>query len=99
MAGIDATSASARMNQYERGKHTPDFALMQRLGRLLGVPASWFYTDDEDLARLQEIHQKLPSAARKLLLEIAEQLCEASTASPPPSPRARRPGKASPAHA
>jgi transcriptional regulator with XRE-family HTH domain len=25
LAGIDEASASARMNQYERGKHTPDF--------------------------------------------------------------------------
>jgi len=99
MAGIDPTSASARMNQYEKGKHTPDFALMQRLGRLLGVPASWFYTGDEDLARLQEIHEKLRPAARKRLLEMAEQLCTPSSESPAESPHPRLSEQAVSTHA
>ena len=74
MAGIDATSASARMNQYERGKHSPDFALVQRLAQILGQPASWFYTDDEGLARLQELYHRLRPAERIKLLATAETL-------------------------
>ncbi len=32
LAGIDEATASARMNQYERGIHTPDFALALQAG-------------------------------------------------------------------
>jgi len=74
LAGIDESSASARMNQYERGKHAPDFSLMQRLAKILGMPVSWFYTDDDDMARLLEIFFRLDSADRKRLLAVAEAL-------------------------
>jgi len=74
LAGIDESSASARMNQYERGKHSPDFSLMQRLAKILGMPVPWFYTDDDDMARLQEIFFRLDSADRKRLLALGEAL-------------------------
>ncbi len=50
LAGIDEATASARMNQYERGIHTPDFALACRLAEVLKVPACYFYTVEDDLA-------------------------------------------------
>ena len=31
IVGIDAFSASARMNQYEKGKHVPDFLILKRI--------------------------------------------------------------------
>ncbi len=43
LAGIDEATASARMNQYERGVHTPDFDLACRLAAVLEIPASYFY--------------------------------------------------------
>ena len=46
LAGIDEFSASARMNQYERGKHVPDFLMAEKLG----VPAAYFYARDDRLA-------------------------------------------------
>jgi len=55
LAGIDPTSASARMNQYERGKHAPDYRLMCKVAEILKMPVSWFYTQDDDMARLQEV--------------------------------------------
>jgi transcriptional regulator with XRE-family HTH domain len=42
MAGIEESSASARMNQYERGVHEPKFEFMQRLSRVLEVPVAYF---------------------------------------------------------
>lgn len=48
--GMDPNTASARMNQYERGKHTPDYQTMQRIGKVLGVPTAYFYCEDDDLA-------------------------------------------------
>ncbi|WP_318409848.1 helix-turn-helix domain-containing protein [Photobacterium leiognathi] len=50
--GMDTNTASARMNQYERGKHTPDYQTMQRIGKVLGVPTAYFYCEDDELAQL-----------------------------------------------
>lgn len=52
LAGIDEATASARMNQYERGIHTPDFALARKLAQVLNIPACYFYTVEDDLAVL-----------------------------------------------
>ncbi|MGM3189014.1 MULTISPECIES: helix-turn-helix domain-containing protein [Pectobacteriaceae] len=52
LAGIDEAMASARMNQYERGIHTPDFELACRLAAVLHVPACYFYTVEDDLAEM-----------------------------------------------
>ncbi|MFG1173311.1 helix-turn-helix domain-containing protein [Erwiniaceae bacterium CAU 1747] len=52
LAGIDEATASARMNQYERGVHTPDFELVCRLAAILQVPACYFYTREDELAEM-----------------------------------------------
>jgi transcriptional regulator with XRE-family HTH domain len=41
-AGIDEYSSSARINQYERGKHTPDFLTARHLAKVLSVPVAYF---------------------------------------------------------
>ncbi len=51
-AGIDEFSASPRINQYERGVHVPDYATVERLAAVLNVPTPYFYTRDDDLAKL-----------------------------------------------
>lgn len=51
-AGIDAFSASPRINQYEKGKHTPDFATAKRLAAVLGVPTPFLYTEDDTIAEI-----------------------------------------------
>ena len=50
LAGIDEFSASARINQYERGKHSPEFNTVERLAKVLGTPTPYFYCRDDDLA-------------------------------------------------
>jgi transcriptional regulator with XRE-family HTH domain len=87
LAGIDPMSASARMNQYERGKHSPDYTLMCRVADILQMPVSWFYTEDEELARLQEVFYHLSPMIRRPLLTQAENLFvdnppESNTAQP-----------------
>lgn len=52
LAGIEEDSASARMNQYEKGKHEPDFSMVERIAKVLNTPACYFYTKDEQLAIL-----------------------------------------------
>lgn len=79
LAGIDPTSASARMNQYERGKHAPDYRLMCKVAEILQMPVSWFYTEDDELARLQEIYARLPAEAQRDLLAHAEAVSQNAT--------------------
>lgn len=79
LAGIDPMSASARMNQYERGKHSPDYLLMCRVAEILKMPVSWFYTEDEEHARLQEIFYLLHPSERSALLNQAESALALST--------------------
>ena len=80
LAGIDPMSASARMNQYERGKHSPDFKLMCKVAEILNMPVSWFYTEDEDAARIQEVFFILSPHHRKNLLDQAERQCASAEA-------------------
>jgi len=49
-AGMDEFSASPRINQYERGKHTPDLRTIERIAKVLLVPSAYFYAVEDDLA-------------------------------------------------
>jgi len=50
-AGIDEFSASARMNQYETGKHTPDYLTLRHIAKIVKVPVAYFYAESDELAR------------------------------------------------
>lgn len=52
LAGIDEFSASPRINQYERGKHVPDVYMVERLARVLNIPATYMYCENENLAAI-----------------------------------------------
>ena len=70
-AGIDECSASARINQYERGKHAPDFLTVRNLAKVLAVPTAYFYTEEDDLAEFLLTYGRLPSSKRTTLLNSA----------------------------
>lgn len=67
-AGLDEFSASARINQYERGKHTPDFRTVERLAKVLGYPTAYFYTREDDLAEVIMMLERLPAREKQKLL-------------------------------
>jgi transcriptional regulator with XRE-family HTH domain len=73
-AGIDETAASPRVNQYERGKHAPDFQMVKRLALVLNVPAAYLYTEDDDLAKALIILSTLSVEKRKHLIEELRKL-------------------------
>mgnify|MGYP001604354824 CR=1 FL=1 len=52
LAGIDEFSASARVNQYERGKHVPDFLTLEKFANVLSVPTEFFYARDDIMAEM-----------------------------------------------
>lgn len=66
-AGIDELSASARVNQYERGKHMPDLQTLTRLAGILGTPVPYFYCEDPDLADFIARFPSLSRAQRRKL--------------------------------
>lgn len=49
--GFDPSASSARINQYERGKNEPSFSVMRLIAAELGVPAAYFYSEDDALAQ------------------------------------------------
>lgn len=69
-AGIDEFSASARMNQYETGKHVPDFLTLKRVALVLNVPVAYFYCEDDNLAELVGQWDALSRLAKKKIKTI-----------------------------
>ncbi|PAJ73375.1 transcriptional regulator [Pseudoalteromonas sp. NBT06-2] len=67
--GMEPNTASARMNQYEKGKHAPDYLTMQRIAKELNVPVAYFYCDDDLLAEVICAVAKLEGTERKRLLK------------------------------
>ncbi|MGL6313199.1 helix-turn-helix domain-containing protein [Vibrio sp. WXL103] len=77
--GMDESSASPRMNQYEKGKHTPDIGTLKALADELGVPLSYFFCEDEVSAELVVNLNKLSSADKQKVLEITARLIDESS--------------------
>lgn len=73
-AGIDPFSASPRINQYERGKHTPDYATTKLLASVLGVPTPYFYAEEDDLAEIILRFGELSKRLKKKALSSMETL-------------------------
>lgn len=76
LAGIDEFSASARMNQYERGKHTPDLLTVERVAAVLGVPVPYFYATDETIAELLLLFGGLSVARREEVILLLREMAK-----------------------
>jgi len=70
-AGIDLFAASARINQYERGKHVPDIWTAVRLAKVLAVPSAFLYAQDNALAAWVLAFGQVSPARRKAILADA----------------------------
>ncbi|MDN3608723.1 helix-turn-helix domain-containing protein [Vibrio ostreicida] len=70
MIGMDESSASGRMNHYEKGRHTPDISTLKKMADALGVPLNYFLCEDEISAELAVLISKLPDQEKKNLLEL-----------------------------
>jgi transcriptional regulator with XRE-family HTH domain len=70
-AGIDPGVASARINQYEKGKHLPHLATAKQLAEVLGVTAPYLYTDDDALAAWILAYARVSPATRKSIIKDA----------------------------
>lgn len=72
--GMDESSASPRMNQYEKGKHTPDISTLKAIADELGVPLSYFFCEDEVSAELAVTLSKLSKSDKLRVLGITLEL-------------------------
>ncbi|PSV10298.1 helix-turn-helix domain-containing protein [Photobacterium leiognathi] len=66
--GMDESSASGRMNHYEKGRHTPDVATLQRMAKELGVPLNYFFCENETTAELVCLISKMTEDEQKQLI-------------------------------
>lgn len=71
-AGMDEFSASARMNHYEKGRHSPDYATLQRIAKVLKVPTAYFYAESDDLATCIKIFNQVNKTQKGLILREIE---------------------------
>lgn len=69
LAGIDEFSASARINQYERGKHVPAFEVAKQLAAVLNVPTEYLYAEDDRNAQVLILFHRLPGSGKAAALE------------------------------
>ncbi len=70
--GIDQSSASGRMNHYEKGRHVPDIGTLTRMAQQLDVPLNYFLCRDELTAALAcEINKLTVQEKRNLLAILA----------------------------
>lgn len=71
MAGIEEFSASARINQYEKAVHAPNYDTAVRLSVALEVPVSYLFEPDDKLAEIILAAGKTTEKNReKLLLAV-----------------------------
>jgi transcriptional regulator with XRE-family HTH domain len=73
-AGIEPASASARMNQYEKGVHQPGESIVQQIAAVLELPVAYFYCANDDEAHLLQCFHCLNQDDRKQVLDLAESL-------------------------
>ncbi|MCG6403681.1 helix-turn-helix domain-containing protein [Vibrio fluvialis] len=72
--GIDDGVASARMNQYERGVHTPDVRTLKLLAKELDVPLNYFFCEDDSTAEIATAISKLSEEQRNQVLEFIKSI-------------------------
>ena len=66
--GMEPSSASGRMNHYEKGRHTPDVTALQRMADELNVPLNYFFCEDDNTAELACLIDKLSEEDKLLLI-------------------------------
>lgn len=74
LAGVDEFSASARINQYEKGKHLPDLSMTKRLAKVLSVPTSYLFEEDDQTAKMLLLFFKLSNIDQQRFITKIEEL-------------------------
>lgn len=73
-AGLEESSASARMNRYEVGVRVPDMDLVERIASVLNVPEAYFYAKDNEVAWLLVMFHRMAVADRVKVVDVVRDL-------------------------
>jgi transcriptional regulator with XRE-family HTH domain len=68
--GLEPSSASGRMNHYEKGRHTPDLQTLKRIADDLDVPLNYFFCESDDMAAVVMLFHRVSDEKRKRLLSL-----------------------------
>ncbi|CAH6850616.1 Transcriptional regulator with XRE-family HTH domain [Vibrio chagasii] len=66
--GMEQSSASGRMNHYEKGRHVPDIGTLERMAEELDVPLNYFFCRSELSAELACAIDKMSDEEKAVLL-------------------------------
>lgn len=66
---MEESSASGRMNHYEKGRHIPDVGALKRMAEALDVPLHYFFCETALSAELACVIDKLSEEEKQQLLE------------------------------
>ncbi len=84
LAGIEEASASARMSQYEKGKHEPGEGMVKQIAQACGLPVAFFFCEQDDEAELLALFHKLKPVHRaQVVVSAKTALRDDATSSPP----------------
>lgn len=68
--GMDQSSASSRMNHYEKDRHTPDIQTLQRMADELKVPLNYLFCDSAESAELACLIDCLSTEEKQRLIYV-----------------------------
>jgi len=68
--GLDESSASSRMNHYEKGRHVPDIQTLRKIADELEVPLAYFFCESELSAELSCLIEKLSDEEKSNLISF-----------------------------
>ncbi|WP_312077879.1 MULTISPECIES: helix-turn-helix domain-containing protein [unclassified Leclercia] len=66
--GMEPSSASGRMNHYEKGRHIPDIDTLKRMADELGVPINYFFCESEQTAELARLIANMTETEQAALI-------------------------------
>jgi transcriptional regulator with XRE-family HTH domain len=70
--GLDESCSRTRISRYETGAHEPAIATSLLLATALGVPLAYLYCEDDILAEIIRLTDKLELNAKQIFLECIQ---------------------------
>lgn len=67
--GMEPSSASGRMNHYEKGRHVPDVNTLKRLAEELNVPLNYFFCEKDLMGEMVLLFNSLTEEEKEQLVE------------------------------
>lgn len=73
--GVEESSGRMRISRYEAGMHEPPVATAKLIASAFGVPLSYLYCEDDDVAALLlALHKQTPEVRREVSRRVTEEL-------------------------